>query len=95
MKKAPLQRRGRAITILIAQAMTDEVRLLLHSMFQRDETAASESPYRLTLLKRLSQSTRPTKIWERLVDLGLLKELHPKEAPILSEPPDRVLFPRR
>ena len=79
-----VQQRGRAIATLIAQAMTDEVRLLLDSMFQRDETAASQSPYRLTLLKRLSQSTRPTKIRERLVDLGVLKELHAKVAPILS-----------
>src|SRR5512134_694582 len=53
-------------------------------MFLRDETAASQSPYRLTLLKRLSQSTSPTKIRERLVDLGVLKELHAKVAPILS-----------
>jgi TnpA family transposase len=79
-----LQRRGRAITRLMAQAMTSEVRLLLDGMFLRDETAASQSPYRLTLLKRLSQSTRPTKIRERLVDLGVLKELHAKVAPILS-----------
>jgi hypothetical protein len=79
-----VQQRGRAIVKLIAQAMTDEVRLLLDSMFQRDETAASQSPYRLTLLKRLSQSTRPTKIRERLVDLSVLKELYAKVAPILS-----------
>ena len=79
-----VQQRGRAIATLIAQAMTGEVRLLLDSMFQRDETAASQSPYRLTLLKRLSQSTRPTKIRERLVDLGVLKELHATVAPILS-----------
>ncbi|MEJ7607535.1 MAG: DUF4158 domain-containing protein [Bryobacteraceae bacterium] len=79
-----VQQRGRAIVKLIAQAMTDDVRLLLDSMFQRDETAASQSPYRLTLLKRLSQSTRPTKIRERLVDLGVLKELYAKVAPILS-----------
>ena len=79
-----VQQRGRAIAKLIAQAMTSEVRLLLESMFERDETAASQSPYQITLLKRLSQSTRPTKIRERLVDLGVLKELHAKVAPILS-----------
>ena len=64
--------------------MTSEVRLLLDSMLLRDEDAASQSPFRLTLLKRLSQSTRPTKIRERLVDLGVLKELYAKVAPILS-----------
>ena len=65
-----MQQRGRVIAKLIAQAMTSEVRLLLDSLFLRDETAVSQSPFRLTLLKRLSQSTRPTKIRERLVDLG-------------------------
>ena len=79
-----VQRRGRAIAKVIAQAMTSETRLLLDSMLLRDEADVSQSPYRLTLLKRLSQSTRPAKIRERLVDLGVLKELHAKVAPILS-----------
>ena len=64
--------------------MTSEVRQLLDNLFQREETAAGQSPYRLTLLKKLSQSTRPTKIRERLADLGVLKELYAKVAPILS-----------
>lgn len=79
-----VQQRGRVIAKLIAQAMTSETRLLLDSMLLRDETDVSQSPYRLTLLKRLSQSTRPTKIRERLVDLGVMKELYAKVAPILS-----------
>ncbi len=64
--------------------MTSEVRQLVDDLFQREETAAGQSPYRLTLLKKLSQSTRPTKIRERLADLGVLKELYAKVAPILS-----------
>lgn len=79
-----VQQRGRVIAKLIAQAMTSETRLLLDSMLLRDETNVSQSPYQLTLLKRLSQSTRPTKIRERLVDLGVMKELYAKVAPILS-----------
>ncbi len=79
-----VQRRGRAIANLISQAMTSEVRQLLDDLFQREETAAGQSPYRLTLLKKLSQSTRPTKIRERLADLDVLKELYAKVAPILS-----------
>jgi Domain of unknown function (DUF4158) len=67
-----VQQRERAIAKLIAQAMTSEVRLLLDNILLRDEDAASQSPFRLTLLKRLSQSTRPTKIRERLSDLGVL-----------------------
>ena len=79
-----VQQRGRTITKLAAEAMTSEVRLLLDGMFLRDEAATNQSPYRLTILKRLSQSTRPTKIRERLMDLGVLQELHTKVAPILS-----------
>ena len=79
-----VQQRARAIDKLIADAMTSEVRLLLDNMFLRDENAPSQSPFRLTLLKRLSQSTRPTKIRERLEDLGVMKELHAKVEPILS-----------
>jgi hypothetical protein len=79
-----VQQRGRAIAKLIAQVMTSEVRLLLDNMLLRDEDAASQSPFQFTLLERLSQSTRPTKIRERLSDLGVLKELHANVAPILS-----------
>jgi hypothetical protein len=79
-----IQQYGRAIAKLGTDAMTGEVRLLLDSMFLRDDTIASQSPFRLTLLRKLSQSTRPAKIRDRLVDLGVLKELHAKVAPILS-----------
>jgi TnpA family transposase len=79
-----VQQRAKAIAKLIAGAMTGEVRSLLDSLFQRDDDTATQSPFRLTLLKRLSQSTRPTKIRERLVDLGVLKELHAKVALVLS-----------
>ena len=79
-----LQQRARVIAELISQAMTGEVRALLDGMLLREETAANQSPFRLTLLKRLSQSTRPAKIRERLVDLGVLKQLHARVAPILS-----------
>jgi len=79
-----IQQHGRAIAKLSADAMTDEVRSLLDSMFLRDEADPSQSPFRLTLLRKLSQSTRPAKIRERLEDLEVLKELHAKVAPILS-----------
>jgi hypothetical protein len=79
-----VQQRAKVVAALIARTMTSEVRLLLDSLFERDEDAATQSPFRLTLLKRLSQSTRPAKIRERLIDLGVLKELHAKVASILS-----------
>ena len=79
-----LQQRKQVLTELVVRAMTDDTLALLDGMFLRDDSAASQSPFRLTLLKRLSQSTRPTKIRERLDDLGMMKELYAKVEPILS-----------
>ena len=79
-----LQQRKQVLTELVVRAMTDETLALLDGMFLRDDSAASQSPHRLTLLKRLSQSTRPAKIRERLVDLGILQELYSKVEPVLS-----------
>ena len=61
------------------------MRSLLDSMLLRDEADASQSPYRLTLLKRAVavDQTRP-KSGSAWRDLGVMKELHAKVAPILS-----------
>jgi len=79
-----IQLHGRAISKLCADAMTDEVRSLLDNLFLRDEADPGQSPFRITLLRKLSQSTRPARIQESLADLELLKEVYGKVAPILS-----------
>ena len=79
-----LQQRKQVLTELVIRAMTDDTLALLDGMFLRDDSAASQSPHRLTLLKRLSQSTRPVKIRERLVELAILQELYSKVEPVLS-----------
>jgi len=53
-------------------------------MFLRDENAPANLLSGSRFSKRLSQSTRPTKIRERLEILGVMKELHAKVEPILS-----------
>jgi len=49
-----------------------------------EDDAAPSSRYRLTLLKRCSQSTRPGKIRESIDDFRLLHGLHARLAPILE-----------
>ena len=79
-----VQQHGRAIAKLVTQAMTGEVRLLLDNMFLRDDAPPANLRSGSRFSRELSQSTRPTKIRDRLVDLGVLKELHAKVAPRLS-----------
>jgi hypothetical protein len=77
-----LQHRRQALVKLIDGAITGEVIQLFSNMFLRDDDVP-RSPYQLTLLKRLSQSTKPAKIRERLVDHGVLDELYGKIEPVL------------
>ena len=51
--------------------------------------------YKLTLLKKLSQSTKPTKIRERVTDLTVLRELHTHLSAVLTAlalPPDGIRY---
>ena len=43
------------------------------------------SAYRLTLMKKLSQSTKPSKVKERVGDLALVERLYQSLKPILDE----------
>ena len=61
--------------------LTDEARNLLDDLF----TAPDEkNRYRLTLLKQLSQSTKPTRIKEAIADFDTLAALHGELESILS-----------
>ncbi len=61
---------------MIAQmdaCLTDDARSLLNDLFT---TPDDQNRYRLTLLKKLSQSTKPTKIKEAVADYETLAALH-------------------
>jgi len=91
--------RKRDLSALIKQKLTPHTRKLLEELFiqGRDDntteytepTEDTTSPpsktvsYRLTLLKKLSQSTRPTKVRKRVEDLSDIAELHAQLAPVL------------
>nr|MCH9697693.1 Tn3 family transposase [Gammaproteobacteria bacterium] len=76
---------------IIARELTTTTRQLLDALFIQESLsskAEKQSPgktsaYRLTLLKKLSQSTRPAKIRESIADLQQLGELYHHLEPVV------------
>ena len=79
---AALNQHKRDLAALINRELTQDTRTLLDHLFAQDpfsEDDAAPSPYaryRLTLLKKRSQSTKPSKVRERVDDLFYLKALY-------------------
>jgi hypothetical protein len=70
-----LQSHKQNLMLRMNNQLTSETSVLLDSLFTRDQ---HEQSYRLTLLKRLSQSTKPTKVRECVTDFYVIAELHEK-----------------
>lgn len=70
-----LQTHKQTLMLLMSNHLNPETSVLLDSLFTRDQ---EEQSYRLTLLKRLSQSTKPTKIREFVADFHVIAELYEK-----------------
>ena len=49
-----------------------------------DTVPGKTSAYKLTLMKKLSQSTKPSKVKERVVDLSLVRGLYDQLSPTLQ-----------
>ena len=73
MIRAGLQGRKEELMAVMKSHLTEHARHLLDDLFT---APGDQSPYRLTLLKKLSQSTKPARIKESLADFGVLAELH-------------------
>ena len=69
------------LAIIIDQELTPEARALLNGLFVQ-ESKGKHARYKLTLLKKLSQSTRPVQIKERVADLIYVAELYASISPI-------------
>ena len=80
MVRAALKQRRQELNTLVDEHLLPDTRQLLDSLFEMDQ---GENRYRLTLLKKLSQSTRPTKIKESVADFRTLSELYRQFADIL------------
>lgn len=68
-----LQDRKSELVSLMDQHLSDDAHRLLDDLFAASE---DQSRYRLTLLKKLSQSTRPTRIKEAVADFETLSDLY-------------------
>ena len=79
-----LKQHKERLTATIQVEMTDEIKSFIDDLFEQ-EGEHRVSPYRLTLLKKFSQSTKPTQIKERCADLVLLSGLFHKISPIMSK----------
>ena len=86
---------------LLADTLSEQTRVLLDGLFVQSPTLEGDpvdsqtAAYKLTLLKNLSQSTKPTKIRERVTDLTVVRELHTRLSSVLTAlalPPDGIRY---
>ncbi|NQY10317.1 MAG: DUF4158 domain-containing protein [Flavobacteriales bacterium] len=68
---------------IINESLDYETKYLLDELFTQESTSKT-SRYRLTLLKRISQSTKPAKVRERVLDVAYLAQLHDQLIPVIS-----------
>lgn len=83
-----LNQHQRELVALVKDVLTPDMKILIDSLFVQAETGSDQptktTRYKLTLLKNLSQSTRPTKVREKANDLNYLAELYRELTPVLS-----------
>ena len=86
---AAINQRKESLSDILKQQLSDELREPLEALFVQTPVEGEQQPgltsaYRLTLLKKLSQSTRPSKIKERVADFLLIERLYQQFQPVLS-----------
>lgn len=81
MIRAGLHERKMELVVLMDFHLTDEARTLLDELFTASD---DQNRYCLTLLKKLSQSTKPTRIKESISDFEILAALYSQLEGILS-----------
>ena len=81
---------NRTLVAIVERTLTDETRALLDALLIQDTAGETIAPrktsaYKLTLMKKLSQSTKPSKVKERAGDLALVERLYQSLQPVLDE----------
>ena len=79
--RARLGERKEDLIRLTGENLPSELRVMLDGLFVQENGG---NRYRLTLLGKISQSTRPGKIRKTVADLEILAELHGKITPVLE-----------
>jgi hypothetical protein len=80
---------NRTLVATVERMLTEDTRALLDTLLTQeavDETSVpgKTSAYKLTLMKKLSQSTKPSKVKERVADLSLVEGLYQSLKPVLD-----------
>lgn len=76
-----LAERKRLLMDVVAAHLTPPVRAMLDDLFEQEDEG---NRYRLSLLKKISQSARPTKVRESADDFRAISELYAEIAPVLE-----------
>jgi hypothetical protein len=83
-----LNQHQRELVALVKDVLTPDMKMLIDSLFVSAESGGDQptktTRYKLTLLKNLSQSTKPTKVREKANDLDYLAKLYRELTPVLS-----------
>lgn len=80
--RAGLHDRKAELIALMDRHLSDDARVLLDDLFSAPD---DQNRHRLTLLKKLSQSTSPSRIKEAVTDFETLSELHDRLTPVLAK----------
>lgn len=80
--RAGLHDRKAELVVLMDRHLSDDARILLDGLFSAPD---DQNRYRLTLLKKLSQSTSPSRIKEAVADFEVLSKLHDQLDSVLSK----------
>ena len=81
--------RKKDLATVIERTLAEDTRTLLDALLIQqipiDGTAPGKTTaYKLTLMKKLSQSTKPSKVKERVADLNLVEDLYHRLGPVLD-----------
>ena len=84
-----ISRRSQELVAIVEQTLTQDVRALLESLLTQEPLEGTSVPgktsaYKLTLMKKLSRSTKPSKVKERVADLDLVQALYRQVGPALQ-----------
>lgn len=80
---------NRRLTATVKELLTPDTRALLDALLLQERTDEASTPgtnaaYKLTLMKKLSQSTKPSKVKERVADLRLVEARYRLLKPVLD-----------
>jgi hypothetical protein len=84
-----INQHNRRLTATVETLLTSETRALLDALLLQEATEEGSPPgktvaYKLTSMKKLSQSTKPSKVKERVADLKLVQERFRLLKPVLD-----------